>query len=146
MDLGNVICTYCVTVHSCPGLEDESPFKLTSTLAVLGGSQYFNAKHLYGAELTCADGDTQDTAFLFSPHLLELRMCFLISKNVKVKREVNMFKDVLFFFFYAFGAHCISTVLAFGPILWSFIPVHALCPSVRTTQTVNSLYNCRLLN
>ena len=49
---------------------------------------------------TCADGDTQDRAFLFSPHLLELRMCFLISKNVKVKTEVKMFKDVLCFFFY----------------------------------------------
>lgn len=88
----------------------------------------------------------QDRAFLFSPHLLELRMCFLTSKNVKVKREVQMFEDVLFFFFYASGAHCISTVLAFGPILWSFILVHALCPSVRTTQIVNSLYNRRLLN
>lgn len=49
---------------------------------------------------TCADEDTQDRAFLFSPHLLELRMCFLISKNVKVKTEVKMFEDVLFFFFY----------------------------------------------
>ena len=49
---------------------------------------------------TCADGGTQDRAFLFSPHLLKLRMCFLISKNVKVKTEVKLFEDVLFFFFY----------------------------------------------
>ena len=100
------------------------------TRAALGGAQYLRCQEPLWSR-TCADGDPQDWAFRLSPHLLKLRICFLICKNANIKyrsqRSLNQIistrpvikcpENVLFFSLSFILCSCIS--LCFScPRLW----------------------------